>query len=176
MIIFLLSISAMILAAVCSIYSNFPTVVRALCVAYLILATLIIVGTTASYRGAPIYKKILPEDLIIYGQWIDKEGGYINMLYSANRDQEPTYIKTDYDLNLHKALQQGSKMAKGEPFQIKKEGGGDGDGKEGEGKGKGKGKGDAEGGGDGAGSMSLESQSYRAYLLPSPKIPEKTYN
>lgn len=166
----------MILAAVCSIYSNFPTVVRALCVAYLILATLIIVGTTASYRGAPIYKKILPEDLIIYGQWIDKEGGYINMLYSSNRDQEPTYIKTDYDLNLHKALQQGSKMAKGEPFQIKKEGGGDGDGKEGEGKGKGKGKGDAEGGGDGAGSMSLESQSYRAYLLPAPKIPEKTYN
>lgn len=166
----------MILAAVCSIYSNFPTVVRALCVAYLILATLIIVGTTASYRGAPIYKKILPDDLIIHGQWIDKAGGYINMLYSANRDQEPTYIKTDYDLELHKALQQGAKMAKGKPFKIKKEGSGDGDGKEGEGKGKGKGKGDAEGGGDGAGSMSLESQSYRAYLLPAPKIPEKTYN
>lgn len=170
----------MILAAVCSIYSNFPTVVRALCVAYLILATLIIVGTTASYRGAPIYKKVLPDDIIIHGQWIDKDSGYINMLFSFNRDQEPTYIKTDYDLDLHKALQQGAKMAKGKPFKIKKEGRDGGEGKEGEGKDKGKGKGkekgDAKGKGDGAGSLSLESQTYRAYLLPAPKIPEKTYN
>lgn len=175
MLIFLLAISAMILAAVCCMYSKFPTIVRALCIFYLIIATLIIVGATASYRGAPIYKRIVPNDIIIYGQYIDKKAGYINMLFSYNKYEEPRYIKVDYDLDLHKALDQGAKMAEGKAFRIKK--GGDGsEGEKGDGKGKGKnGKGSGEKGSDGKGSTSQKSIPYKAYKLPPPVLPQKDY-
>ena len=180
MLIFLLAISAMILAAVCCMYSKFPMMVRSFCVFYLIIATLIIVGATASYRGAPIYKRVVPDDIIIYGQYINKKTGYINILFSYDKDQEPSYAKVDYDLELHKALSDGAKMAQGEPFKIKKEGKGEGSG-DGEGEGEGKGKngqdGDSEGGedADGEGSLSQRSFTYKAYKLPPPLLPQKNY-
>lgn len=175
MLIFLLSLTAMIVAALCCIYSRFPVIVRSLCVSYLILSTIIIVGATANYRGAPIYKRFVPNDIIIYGQYIDKKTGYINMLFSYNQHEEPSYIKVDYDLDLHKALDQGAKMAEGKAFRIKKDGNGS-EGEEGDGKGKGKnGKGSGEKGSDGKGSTSQKSIPYKAYKLPPPILPQKDY-
>ena len=83
------------------------------------------------------------------------------------------YIEVDYSQNMHKALSEGARIAKGTPFILEKEK--KGEGKEGAEKGNGK-KGGKESGKKGDKSLSQRSEAYKAYKLPATVMPEKEYN
>lgn len=173
MIIFALTFIAMLMAAIFCMYSNFNIYVKTCSIFYLIIATLFVIMLTVAQRGSPVYYKQIPPRLIVHGQRISVEEGWIEIFCSEEPDSDSMLITTDYDSELHKAMDSGRKQGKGQPYVLKSKGDGEG-GQSGEnGKGKGKGQ-DGEEAGDGqGGSMSHESNRYWSEPMPLPKLPNK---
>lgn len=175
MIIFALTFIAMLMAAIFCMYSNFNIYVKTCSIFYLIIATLFVIMLTVAQRGSPVYYKQIPSKLIVYGQRINVEEGWIEIFCSKEIDSDSMLITTDYDSELHKAMDGGRKQGKGQPYVLKSKGDGEGEesGEDGDGKGKGKGK-NGEDVGDGqGGSMSHESSRYWSEPMPLPKLPNK---
>lgn len=167
MFIFILTLIAMLMAAIFCMYSNFRTEIKAVAIVYLIVATLFVVTVTHNYKGQPLFYREVPPSLIVYGQEIDQNIGYIHILCRRNQDAPLLFIKTPYVTDMHKAMEQGRKKSKGEPYMLKR-------GQKGEGKGKGKGKGDGDGDGNGKdGSLSQKSESFWSAPMPKPILPRK---
>ncbi len=170
MIIFTLTFVAMLMAAIFCMYSNFHIYVKTFSIFYLIIATLLVIMLTTGYRGTAIYYKQLPSELIVYGQRVNAEEGWIEIHCSTKPDSQSMLIQTDYDNELHKAMDSGRKKSNGQPYVLKSKEG-NGKGKEGEGKGKGEGK---EGKDKGkGGSLSHESKRYWSEPMPKPLMPNK---
>ena len=179
MTVFTLTIIAMLMASTFCMYSNFRKEIKAVAIFYLIVSTLWVVSLTASYKGSPIFYKKIPPELIVYGQEIDQEEGYIHLLCREYEDGKLIFMKTPYVLEMHKALEEGRNQSKGKPFKMNRgEKGEGGEGKEG---GKGKGKGGQEGDGTedgegGQGSLSHQSDRYWSGPLPRTQLPQKGPN
>lgn len=172
--IFGLTFVAMLMAAVFCMYSNFHIYVKTFSIFYLIIATLFVIMLTTGYRGSAIYYKQIPSELIVYGQRINAEEGWIEIHCSKTKESESMLITTDYDSELHKAVDNGRKQSKGQPFKLKSNGESSGEDTE---KGKGKGKGDGKGkdgeNGETGGSLSQESRRYWSEPMPKPELPNK---
>jgi len=176
MIVFILTLIAMVMAAVFCMYTNFRDGIKAVAIVYLIISTLFVVTITHNYKGQPIFYKQIPSELIVYGQEIDQEAGFIHILCREYEEGKLMFIRTPYDMDMHKAMDQGQKQSKGKAYMLKR--GEDGEGGDGKGDGKGKGKGGKEGDGDGEGkgtqgSLSHESERYWSAPMPKPRLPRK---
>ncbi len=169
MLIFTLTFVAMLMAAIFCMYSSFNIYVKTISIFYLIFATLFVILLTASYLGSSVYYKSIPSSLVVYGQRVNADEGWIEIHCSTSPDSQSMLIKTDYDKDLHRAMDSGRKESKGQPYVLKsKEEGKEGD--KGDDKGKGKTKDGKVGKG---GSLSNQSKKYWSEPMPRPLLPNK---
>ena len=163
------------LLSVCIIYSKTGNVLKLVTIPAVIFGSVLSFYLILQYQGKPIVSESIPPDITVYGQLVDKENETIYLLFSETGElPPPIYVQYIYNEGLHKALSQGKRQGKGEPFRLtakeKGEGGEGGEGGEkGEGDGKGKNKGKK-----GANNISLESASFGVHALPPPVMVPKT--
>lgn len=164
--IFILLLLVLVCSSILVIDSRLPRWVKPFAILAFLFCSLLSFLMLLEYLGMPQLTQQIPQNMIVYGQKIDKENDSISLLMKKENSLDPPkYIKCPYNKKLHKALSQGAKAAGGgKPFKLTAKG--DGAGEEGEGKGKAKGE-------NKGGSISLESISDVLHSLPKPVMPKK---
>lgn len=165
--VFILLFAMSIICAIIVIRANIYSWLKPAVIVAFLFSSILSFSMLHEYLGHPKNVTMLPKEMLVYGQHIDKENDLISLLMKDEADPNPPeYVKYKYKQNLHKALSQGAKAAGGKgPFKISSKG------KKGE-EGKGK-SGNGEDGKDKGNSISLESIATFKHSLPQPKLPDK---
>lgn len=156
-------------------FSHLPTFPKCCVVAAMIYGSILALLSIQEFKGNVRPISETPSKMKVIHHEIGKDKKRIRLLMQDLELEEAKklYIEVDYSQNMHKALSEGARIAKGTPFILEKEK--KGEGKEGAEKGNGK-KGGKEGGKKGDKSLSQRSEAYKAYKLPATVMPEKEYN
>jgi len=156
-------------------FSHLPTAPKCLVVALMIYGSILALLSIQEFKGNVKPIPTTPTKMKVIHHEIGKDKKKIRLIMQDLdlEDSKKLYIEIDYTQNMHKALSEGARMAKGQPFMIKKES--QGEGAEGAEKGNGK-KGAGKFKKTGSKSISERSEAFKAYKLPATVLPEKDYN
>lgn len=172
---FIIILSALTISCFFVVFSNFNVYLKSVAIVSIALSSLVAFTILEQYIGTPkVFEKIdIPPTVVVYGQLVEEDSIYI-LFIEEGLTPPPKYIQYPYSQDLHKALSQGKKLAKGEPFVLKSTGkpssGNPGSGKNGDKNGR---AGSESKNGKDRGKDTVSSQRFGVFKLPPPDMPAK---